>query len=290
MFQIFLHNLFLVGVLALSTMGITLTFKTAGVANFAQGITATVGAFIAAYMFTRSGINPWIAGLSGIAVCFVLGWFVDFVIVNRLKSGPIGRVMVTLALILIVSALIPEIFGVLPFDYPRYFAGTFEFELFGTSFTLARNGLFIFLVAMGVIGIIFLMLYKTKWGLNVRATASNSIVASMMGINTKSLTALSWAISSACAALAAVLLGSHNNTVDINMLAVVGTNSLLALIVGGFTSFYGPIVGALILPTLLSVLAMISGLWANVLLYSVILLFILVRPNGLFGKKTIEKI
>lgn len=290
MFQIFLNSLFLIGVLSLSTMGITLTFKTAGVANFAQGIIATVGAFTAAWLFMRSGVNPWLAGFGGIAVCFVIGWAVDYLVVSRLKSGPIGRVMVTLGLILIVSAIIPMAFGTIPYTYPRYFAGILEFSLFGSDFTITQNGLFIFLTAAGVITIVFLALYRTKWGLSVRATASNPVVASMMGINTKRLTAISWAVSSALAALAAVLLGSQNTNVNIAMLDVVGTNALLALVIGGFTSFYGPVIGAVIIPTLLAMLAMISGLWSNVLMYSVVLLVILLKPEGLFGKKTMSKI
>ena len=290
MFQILLNSLFLIGVLSLSTMGITLTFKTAGVANFAQGIVATFGAFTAAWMFMRAGFGPWVSGFGGIAVCFVIGWAVDFLVVSRLKSGPVGRVMVTLGLILIVSALIPMMFGTIPYTYPRYFAGVLEFSLFGSDFTMTQNGLFIFLVAIGVIAIVFLALYQTKWGLSVRATASNSVVASMMGINTKRLTAISWAVSSAIAALAAVLLGSQNTNVHVDMLAVVGTNALLALVIGGITSFYGPIIGAIIIPTLLAMLAMISGLWSNVLMYSVVLLVILIKPEGLFGKKTMSKI
>ena len=289
-FQIFLNSLFLIGVLSLSTMGITLTFKTAGVANFAQGIVATVGAFTAAWLFMRAGLGPWVSGFGGIAVCFVIGWVVDALIVSRLKSGPIGRVMVTLGLILIVSALIPMIFGMIPYTYPRYFAGILEFRLFGNDFTVTQNGLFIFLTAMGVITIVFLALYQTKWGLSVRATASNPIVASIMGVNTKRLTAISWAISSALAALAAVLLGSQTSNVNIGMLDAVGTNALLALVIGGITSFYGPIIGAIIIPTLLAMLAMVSGLWSNVLMYSVVLFVILVKPEGLFGKKTMNKI
>jgi len=289
-FQVFLNSLFLIGVLCLSTMGITLTYKTAGVANFAQGIVATVGAFTAAFLFMRAGFNPWVAGLGGIVLCAGIGFAVDFFVVSRLKSGPIGRVMVTLGLILIVSALIPIIFGTVPYTYPRYFTGLVEFSLFGHDFTITQNGLFIFVTAVVVIGIVFTALYKTKWGLSVRATASNPIVANMMGINTKRITAISWAVSSALAALAAVLLGSQNTNVQIAMLDVVGTNALLALVIGGFTSFHGPVIGAIIIPTLLAMLAMISGLWANVLMYTVVLLIILIKPDGLFGKKTMEKI
>jgi branched-chain amino acid transport system permease protein len=271
-------------------MGITLTFKTAGVANFAQGITATVGCFAAAFMIGRADINPWVAGISGVAICFIIGWCVDFLVVSRLKSGPVGRVMVTLGLILIFSAMIPIIFGTIPYTYPRYFAGIMEFTLFGRAFTMTRNGLFIFLVASGVVAVVFVALHKTRWGLCVRATASNPIVAAMMGINTKRLTALSWGVSTAIAALAGVLLGSQYTNVNIDLLGAVGTNALLALVIGGFSTFYGPIVGAVVIPVLIAMLAMISGLWSGVLMYSVVLLAILLKPEGLFGKKTMDKI
>ena len=207
-----------------------------------------------------------------------------------MKSGPMGRIMVTLGLILIFDALIPMVFGMIPYPYPRYFAGIFEFTMFGTGFTMTRNGLFIILAALGIIAATFLALHKTKWGLTMRATASSPIVAGMMGINTKGLTALSWAVSSGVASLAAVLLASHRTEVTVAMMGTTGTLALLALVVGGITSFYGPIVGAIIIPTILALTAMISGLWANVIMYSIVLLIILIKPHGLLGKKTMDKI
>jgi len=276
--------------LALFTLGITLTFKTAGVANFAQANVATVGAFLAAYLLTRMGVNMWLSMAAGIAFCFILGWAADFFIVNRMKSGPMGRIMVTLGLILVVDAFIPMIFGMIPYTYPRYFPGNFSFSVFGAEFTMANNSLFIVIMATVVITATFLALHKTKWGLKMRATASNPVVSAMMGVNTKRLTALSWGVSSAVAALAAILLGSQHFNVSSAMMGSTGTLALLALVIGGITSFHGPIIGAILIPIILSLVAMISGLWANVMMYSVVLLIILIRPHGLFGKKTMEKI
>lgn len=289
--QIFLNSLAMIGVLALSTLGITLNYKTANVANFAQGITATVGAFTAAYLFMRNGVNPWLSMVGGIAVCFAIGWLIDTLIMGRLKTvGSVGRVMVTLGLILIISAGIPIMFGMIPYNFPRFFAGNIDFYLFGTAMTVTRNGLFVFGLSAVVIAIIFLALYKTKWGLNVRATASNAPVASMLGVNTKRLTALSWGISSGCAALAAVLLASQTTNVNANMMVTVQTNQLLAFVMGGYTSFYGPVIGAVLLPTVLAMLALIDAMWANVMLYTLILLVILIKPMGLFGKRTMTKV
>ena len=288
--QVLLNTLFLIGVLSLSTLGITLTYKAANVANFAQSIVATVGAFTGAWLFMRAGVNPWLAALGGIGVCFVMGWVIDALIVSNMSTGAVGRVMITLGLILIFTAFLPLVFGMIPYEFPRFFSGNFNFSLGSMSFTVTRNGIFIFAVAAVVVGITFMALNLTKWGLSVRATASNTTVASMMGINTRRITAMSWAISSVAAALGAILLGSQTTNINALMLTSVQTLTLLAFVMGGYTSFYGPVIGAVMIPIAMSLLAMISGLWANVFLYTLVLLVILIKPVGIFGKKTIEKV
>ena len=289
--QILLNNLYLIGVLALTTMGIALTFKTANTANFAQSITSTAGAFVAAWLFMKTGFGPWWSIIGGVAVCFLLGWIIDALIVRpATKTNESGRVMITLGLIIIISAFLPLIFGMIPYEYTRLFPGNLDFEMFGAQYTITKNGLFTFCLSVVVIGALFAALNLTKWGLGVRATASNKTVASMMGVNTNSMTAISWAVSSACGALGAVLYASQTTNVIIDMLATIQTSSLLAFVLGGFTSFYGPVIGAILIPIVTSLLALISGLWANVFLYAFVLLVILWRPAGLFGKDAIKKV
>ena len=288
--QITLNNLYLIGIMGLTTFGIALTFKTANTANFAQSITATIGAFAAAYFFMRLGASVWVSSIGGILLCFFIGYLIDGVIVRRVGSGGTSRVMLTLGLIVLISAFIPIVFGMIPYEFSRFFSGNIDFVMFGTDYTITKNGLFTFIVSVVVIGALFIALNVTKWGLGVRATASNTAVASMLGINTNTMTAMSWAISSACAALGAILYAAQTTNVNVNMLAAMQTASLLAFVLGGFTSFYGPVVGAVIIPVATSLLALISGLWANVLLYIFVLLVILIKPAGLFGKQDIKKV
>jgi len=288
--QILLNNLFTVGVLMLTTLGIALTYKSATVANFAQQSVATVGAFLAAYLFMRQGVNPWVAALGGIAACFVLGWIIDALIVGKMTAARAGRIMIVIGLVLVIGALTPLVFGMIPYSFPRFFTGNLTWEKFGASFTLTRNGLFTFGVAVAVVTIVFTALNVTKWGLKVRATASDKTVAAMMGINTDRVTATSWAISSACAALAAVLHAAQTTNVTTEMMIPVQTTALLAFVMGGFTSFYGPVIGAIIIPLTAAMLALISGLWANVFLQTLVLLVILIKPIGLFGKKIAVKV
>ena len=288
-FQLILNNLYFIGVLALSTMGITLTYKTTNVANFSQAITSTIGAYMAGLLVRDFGCNPWLAMVVGVLLCFVIGVLVDAVVVRHVGGGS-GRTMVTIALIVIFTAGIPLIYGTIPYNFPRFFKEQIEFSLFGIPFNVTQNALFVLLLSAAVIALIFAALNLTKWGLGVRGTSSNVYVAAMMGVNTNMMTCLSWGISSACGALAAILLASQIQVINLTMLGSVQANSLLAFVLGGFTSFYGPVVGAAIIPIVHSLMAFISGIWASALLYIVVMLVILIKPAGLFGKSVQKKV
>ncbi|MDR1692727.1 MAG: branched-chain amino acid ABC transporter permease [Oscillospiraceae bacterium] len=287
--QLIISNFHLIGVLALTTLGLTLTFKTANVANFAQAITSTIGAYVAGALLRDFGFGPWPSLFIGVTVCFVVGYLLDAVIVRHVGGGG-GRIMVTIGLIVLITAALPLIFGTIPYNFPRFFKGQIEFRMFGMDFNVTQNALFILLASAAVITVIFIALRFTKWGLGVRGTAANMYVASMMGVNVNQMTAMSWAISSACGGLAAVFMASQTQSINIAMLGSVQANSLLAFVVGGFTSFYGPVIGAAIIPILLALLAYISSIWSSALLYIAVMLVILVKPSGLFGKKTVKKV
>jgi len=286
--QLILNNLYLIGVLALSTMGITLTLKTTNTTNFAQATTSVVGAFTAGFFVRDLGTSSWAGLIAGVLLCFLIGVLIDAVVIRHV--GPGSRVMVTIALIVIFTAAIPMVFGTIPYNYPRFFKGQVEFSMFGSSFHVTKNALFILCLSLAVIILIYAALSLTKWGLGVRGTSSNMYVAAMMGVNTNMMTALSWGISCACGALAAILLGSQTQVINSTMLASVQANSLLAVVLGGITSFYAPVIGALIIPILLSLLAFVNSIWASALLYIAVMLVILIKPSGLFCKAAQKKV
>ena len=289
-FQTFLNNLYYVGVLALTTMGLTLTYKTANVTNFSQAIVSTFGAFTGAFLIMKVIDDAWITLVIGVAACFIIGVIIDAVIIRRASPTGTGRVMITLGLIVLFNAFLPLIFGMIPYEYTRFFNGNLEFHLLGETFTIAKNGLFIFLFSAIVVIALFLALNFSKWGLGVRATASNKAVADIMGINTNRMTAMSWAISSACGGLAALFYASQTTNVSVGMLATVQSHSLLALVLGGFATFYGPLIGALIIPILTVLISMYTSVWSQPFMYIVALIIVLILPNGLFGKQAAKKV
>lgn len=289
--QTILSNAHIAGILVLATTGIMLVFRTSFTTNFAQGMMAMVGVFVAVSLIAKMGLNRWLAVGAGIAISFLLGLFIDTMIIRKAKKvNVIGKQMITMGLVIILSALIPIIFGSIPYEFGRFLEGNIDFALFGMNLYITKNGLLILGVAAAIVSVIFIGLYCTKWGLGVRATASNELVASMMGVNTRIITAMSWSIAGGCGAVAAILYASQTGNVDSTMMTSVQVNGFLASVLGGFSSFFGPILGAMIIPISLALFTIIDSLWSAVILYSLVLLVVLIKPRGLLGKKTSKKV
>jgi branched-chain amino acid transport system permease protein len=141
-----------------------------------------------------------------------------------------------------------------------------------------------------VITSLFILLKYTKWGLGVRATASNERVASMMGVNTKFITAMSWAIAAAIGSLAASLYAPMVQTLSVGFMVFMQVNGFLAAVLGGFSTFFGPIAGAVLIPLITTFLYDAFDLWNVAIAYLLILFVVLIKPIGLFGKKIAKKV
>ena len=109
--QIILNSLLPISVLALATLGIVLIFRTSTTTNFAQGMIATVGTYAATMLTLKAGLNIWLSILIGVVIGFVIGLFIDAVIFRRAKyANPIGKQMITMGVVLLITGLLPIIF------------------------------------------------------------------------------------------------------------------------------------------------------------------------------------
>jgi branched-chain amino acid transport system permease protein len=182
---------------------------------------------------------------------------------------------------------------------PRFFTKTMMIPVGERFMVIQQNHLYSIAVATIVISAVFIALKYTKWGLGVRSTASNERVAGMMGVNTKLITALSWGIAGALGSLGA-MLHATSQTVSAGMMVEMQVNGFLASILGGFSTFIGPVVGAIIIPVLSTFTSFISqrlsiggaslSVYYKVFVYVIILIIILIKPIGLFGKKIAKKV
>ncbi len=290
-------------VLALATTGIVLIFKTSTTTNFAQGMMATFGAFVTSSILVRYAENlasmphllrMLMAMLAGALTAFLIGIFIDVVIIRNSKvATPVGKQMITMGLVLVLSGIMPLLFNTIAAPIPKL--STPEqtnqlFTLFGQELSITTHAFYALIITIILLGTLFSLLRFTKWGLGVRATASNEIVASMMGVNTKVITALSWAIAGFLGGVAAVLLTPNATNVTVSLMIPTQVNGFMAAILGSFGSFLGPLIASILIPVLTGLLSFIVPLWQNAIVYVIILVLVLVKPMGLFGRKVAKKV
>jgi branched-chain amino acid transport system permease protein len=290
LFQIFLNSLLPTSILALTTFAIILIYKTSATTNFAQGMISVLGAHLAAYMFAILGWNLYGSILIGIIISFIIGLLIDTQIFRRAKLiFPVGKQMITLGIVLIFIGFIPLTFGPYQLNIEPLVLGNTTFTLGDRTYTITNHALVTTGLTIVILSGLFVALKYSKWGLGVRATASNETVAAMMGVNTRVITALSWAIAASLGTFAAILL-SANLLFDAVFMTPIQISAFLAGILGGFSSFVGPLVGAGLITFVGNIIGFSFSLEREVIVYALILITILIKPYGLFGKKVIKKV
>ncbi len=298
--QTLLNSVVNICVLVLATTGIVLIFKTSITTNFAQGMIATFGAYVAAkiiqyYVQSQSTLSQsatvMIAMLGAAMTSFILGVMIDTLIIRKAKRvTSVGKQMITMGLVLVFSGMMPLIFGILPLEIPRISYDIVPVTLFGLSLSISLQAIYALIITVVLLTLLFSALRFTKWGLGVRATASNEVVASMMGVNTRVITAMSWAIAGAIGGVAAVLQTPVSTQVSVALMVPTQVNGFMAAILGSFSSFLGPLLSSILIPVLTGLFSYFVGIWSNALTYLFILLVVLIKPLGLFGKRIAKKV
>ncbi|QWB95352.1 branched-chain amino acid ABC transporter permease [Mycoplasmatota bacterium] len=306
--DVIMNSLIAFSFLSLATFGIVLIFKTSSTTNFAQGSLGILGAFATSYFIDRQGViditgqpsvvvTSWtqlfIPMLAGILISFIAGFLIHAVIFKNARYTNVAtKQIITMGLVIVITGLIPIAFGgtVTRVSFP-FSKNTIE--LFGIPMSI--HSLITLVIAAVIILGLFLLLKYTKWGLGVRSVASNERVAGLMGINTDLINALSWAIAGALGALAAITYTAAIGTLTSSTMIDVQVNAFYASILGGFSTFFGPLAGAFLLTTGQSLFPrLLIGLnmaqWSNTFLYLAIMIAVLIKPVGLFGKKVTKKV
>lgn len=292
--QTLVSSIMQASVLSVSAFAIMIIFKTSTTTNFAQGMISALGAYVAAYLFADLAQNMLLSIAIGIVVSFIFGLLIDVLIIRNSKNiTPVGKQMITMGIALLLIGFIPLTIQKNQPSLLPLVNGNFIFKIFGVSLSITKHSLITFGISVFVLVVLFLALKYTKWGLAVRATAGNEMVAGMMGVNTRIITAFTWALAGGLGALAASLYGPTVGMVTVGFMTPIQVQGFMAAILGGFSTFYGPIVGALLLVFVGNLFGLGGGtmsLYKEFFVYLVILLIVLIKPLGLFGKKVVKKV
>ena len=285
--QIFFNSLETGSVLALATMGIILIFRTSKAFNYAQGVISMFCAYLAAHFMQATGMNAWVSSLIGVIGAVCVGITIDRLVINKTtKLHSMSKQIVTLGLVIVFLGLAPMFFGIVPLPYQRFVHGTFTVLNANVTYGAIVN------ISIGILimALLFFVIQKTKWGLAVRATASNDTVARMMGIPTPIVTMGAWAVAAALGSLSAMMI-APTTTVNFTMMDSIQITALLACVLGGLGTFLGPVLAAYFIAFGRNLVAFyISSVWADAFVYLSILVILLINPNGIFGKKVLKKV
>ena len=279
-------------VYAIIALGYTMVYGIAKMLNFAHGDVIMVGAYTALMMITRAGLPALPAVLIAMATCTILGITIEMVAYRPLRKA--GSPLAVLITAIGVSYLLQNI-ALLAFGAD---GKTFINVVSLPSLTLfdgqlVISGVTIVTVLANIVIMIALTMFvkKTKRGRAMQAVSEDRDAAQLMGVNVNGTISLTFAIGSALAAIAGVLLCSAYPVVTPYTGAMPGIKAFVAAVFGGIGSIPGAMIGGILLGVI-EILgrAYISSQVADAIVFGVLIIVLLVRPTGLFGKNVQEKV
>ncbi len=274
---------------ALVAVGFVIIYKASDVINFAQGEFLVFGAYLTYSFVVQFGLH-WSLGLfMTLLVAGAIGLLVERLVLRPLIGEPIiSMIMVTIGLSTLLRALIGGIWGPLPRTFEdRAFLPDRELSLAGAIVGLDR--VLIVLIAMLLLAGLSLFFRYTRNGIAMRAIADDQQAALSMGISIKRVLAVAWAMAAVSAAVAGLML---SNLIGVNLeITHVGLKVFPVVILGGLDSIPGAIVGGAIIGLLEAYTGGYYGHGLELIVpYLVLILVLMVRPYGLFGKRIIERV
>lgn len=283
--QQFLNGLALGSTYALVALGLTLIFGVLLIPNFAHGEFYMLGAFIT-YALVAVGANFWLAMLASVVCVMALGCLVDRAVFRPIEMAPpLSLMIAALAASIILQQVASIIWGTEARTIPAPLTGVIRTPFFAVTQLQ--------LVVMGslavAIGAVWLVLNRTRLGLAIRATAQNRDAAMLMGISMTQVHLATFAIGAALGAIAGALLGA-----TFPIYPTMGVNPVLkafvVLVIGGIGSLWGAVSGGLVLGIAeVMVAGYISSELQDIGAFVILVLVLLLRPQGLFGRAQVER-
>jgi branched-chain amino acid transport system permease protein len=266
------------------SLGITLTFSIRRVINIAHADIYMLGGFMA-YFGSRFGINYFLVLTAALIVLGALGAALDTIFFRRVRDkGPAGPMVFSLGLMYLIEGIALLAFGEKVKGVPSVFKGVIHIG----SITFGVERLIVMAISLLLITGLFLFLGRVKWGQAMRALAQDSEAAYLQGIDINRMSMLCFALGFALAGAAGVLL-----TPLFYVGYAVGSSLIfkcfMVLVIGGLGSVLGCLVGGLLLGLIEAfVVAYVPGQLAVLIMFALILVILLVRPQGLMGRGELE--
>ncbi len=284
-----INGLVLGGIYALIAVGYTMVYGIIQLINFAHGEIFMFGAYFAFVLVTGFNLPFWVALPLSMLLCAMLGMLIDFIAYRPLRAAPrLSALITAIGISLVLQNLARMIWSARQRSFPSeslpaFFLSENAIALPGGA-TLPYRDLFIILLAVVLMITLNRLIYLTTIGKAMRACAQNRVAANLMGIKTNQVIAITFAIGSALGAVAGVMVGLRE-VIEPTMGYYKGVAAFAAAVLGGIGNVTGAMFGGILIG-LAEVLGAgyISSGYRLAIAYIIMILVILIRPSGLFGK------
>lgn len=270
---------------ALLAISFGIVYGTLRLLNFATGSIYMIGAFFGWMTIRFVTANLFLAIFVGGLAGFVVGFVLERLAFRALRGvARIASLICTIGFAMFLNELMAVLFGSERKSVPAFYSDT-AFMIQGVSVSWLQ--IILVVVAATVLVLLQLLIYKTKLGLAIRAVSLDFRTASLMGIPTDRVISFTFAIAGAVAGIAGVLASAYYNTVFPFMGNMAGLKSFSAAVFGGLTSIPGAILGGYLLGLIENfAVQVISSGYRDIIGFTILVVFLLVRPQGLLGRKS----
>lgn len=269
-------------------LALVLIYKTSRALNFAQGTMAAFSGYAAYELIVVNGW-PWPLGaLGGVVIAAIIGLGVERISIRPVLGAPLlSLVIATLAVDSMLANATQLRFGTDIKPFPRVWEGN-DFDVFGIK--VGRSYVVITAVTVVILLALAFLLQRTKFGIGMRAFADDQFAAELMGIPPAQVSRVVWIISAVIGAITGILFAPLL-FLQLGYMAGVFIKGFTAAVVGGFTSLGGSVIGGLLLGVLEAMaIKWAPAEWAPMLPLLLILIVLLVKPNGLFSRAEVRRV
>ena len=287
--QQLVNGISLGSIYALIALGYTMVYGIIKLINFAHGDVFMLGAFIGFYAIARWEMNFLLALIISMILCAVIGVIIERVAYKRLRNATrIAALITAIGVSLLIEYTVIFFRGASPAAYPTVFEAS-SIEILGVK--ISTQSLIILATAIILMLLLQFIVHKTKIGKAMRAVSHDADAARLMGINVDNTISATFAIGSALAGAAGVIFGVYYTRIDPLMGVLPGIKAFIAAVLGGIGIIPGAMVGGLVLGVVETIVSALGySLWRDAAAFVILILILILRPAGIFGKNTREKV
>lgn len=289
--QQLINGISLGSIYALIALGYTMVYGIVNLINFAHGDVYMLGAYIGFFVTTNLGLGFIPALLISMVLCAIIGMLIEAGAYKPMRHSTRIAVLITaISVSLFLENGMTYLVGPEKKIFPKVLA-EHSIKLFNGNVVIDSRNIYIIIITVALMVILQYVVHRTKIGKSMRAVSQDSEAAQLMGINVDRTISFTFAVGSALAGAAGVLVGIYYNTIDPLMGITPGIKAFVAAVIGGIGLIPGAVFGGFFLgmiETLISAYG--NSLYKDAVAFIILIIILLIKPTGLFGKNIKEKV